>query len=199
MPRRPTVLIVDDIPSEVVVLGETLAPQCEVLFATSGPDGLDLARRTQPDLVILDVIMPGMDGFEMCRRMKADPRLAPIPVIFLTIQADDGDEFTGLSLGAVDYLTKPTPPALVSARVRNHLRLRALYDQQGALVEELRRALGARVRSRPHLPLCAWCRRVRTAAGAWESLEAQGLPTEPWAFTVCPDCIKEVLRPEDDG
>ena len=188
MHRRPAVLIVDDVPSEVVVLGEVLAPQCEVLFATSGAEALDMARRTLPDLVILDVVMPGMDGLEVCRRLKADPRLAPIPVIFLTVQAGEGDECAGLDLGAVDYLAKSTPPALIEARVRNHLRLKALYDQQFALVEELREALGARLKCRQP-SLCAWCHRVETARGAWESA-----PIQPGsAFTVCPDCLRDLL------
>jgi CheY-like chemotaxis protein len=192
MTPRPTVLIIDDMPSEVVVLGETLAPFCEVLFATSGAEGLEVAARTLPDLIILDVLIPDLDGFEVCRRLKADPRLAPIPVLFLTIQTDEGDEFSGLLLGAVDYLAKPTPPALVTARVRNHLQLKVLYDQQCALVEELRAALGARARPGTASRICAWCRRVRNVQGAWE-------PRPPdrrgdWVFTVCPDCIKEVLR-----
>ncbi len=188
MTRRPAVLIVDDVPSEVVVLGEVLARQCEVLFATRGTEALDLARRTQPDLVILDVVMPGMDGFEVCRRIKADPRLAPIPVIFLTVQSGEGDECAGLGLGAVDYLAKSTPPALIEARVRNHLRLKALFEQQSALVAELRAALGARARSR-HPSLCAWCHRVDTGGKGWELA-----PIQPQsAFTVCPDCLRELL------
>jgi len=188
MRRRPAVLIVDDVPSEVVVLGEVLAPQSEVLFATSGAEALDLARRTLPDLVILDVVMPGMDGFEVCRRLKADPRLAPTPVIFLTVQTGEGDECAGLDLGAVDYLAKSTPPALIEARVRNHLRLSALYDQQCALLDELRASMGPRLQSRPP-SLCAWCHRVETARGTWESA-----PVQPRsAFTVCPECLRDLL------
>ncbi|BDU70845.1 response regulator [Mesoterricola silvestris] len=188
MPRRPTVLIVDDVPSEVVVLGEVLAPLCEVLFATSGVEGLELARRCLPDLVILDVVMPGLDGLEVCRSLKADPRLAPIPVIFLTVQMGEGEEYAGLRLGAVDYLAKPTPPALVEARVRNHLRAKALYEQQCALVAELRAALGAQTKAR-QASQCAWCRRVATDRGAWEAM----LIPPNAAFTVCPDCLRELL------
>jgi len=195
---RPTILIIDDMPSEVVLLGETLAGLGEVLFATSGEQGLEVAARTLPDLIILDVVMPGLDGFEVLRRLKADPRLAFIPVLFLTIQTTEQDEFGGLQLGAVDYLAKPSPPALVSARVRNHLRLKALYEQQAALVEELRGALSARIRPGPAHRRCAWCRRVRNALGGWEAQDASG-PAQAWVFTVCPDCLRKVLREEAPG
>lgn len=197
MSRRSTLLIIDDVPSEVVLLGETLRPLGEVLTATNGTDGLEIAARTLPDLVILDVGMPGLSGFDVIRSLKANPRLAAIPVIFLTVQTEEGDEFTGLNLGAVDYLGKPTPPALVSARVRNHLRLKELYEQQAALVEELRSALDFRNHPRPPFRQCAWCRRVRTPSGAWEPLDLflSKVPKAPFlAFTVCSDCLKEVLR-----
>ena len=195
MNPRPTLLILDDVPSEVVLLGETLAGLGEVLFATSGEQGLEVAARALPDLIILDVVMPGLDGFEVLRRLKADPRLASIPVLFLTIQSTEQDEFGGLQLGAVDYLAKPSPPALVSARVRNHLRLKALYEQQTALVEELRGALSARTRPDPAHRRCAWCRRVRNGQGGWEAQNTAG-PARAWAFTVCPDCLRKVLRDE---
>ncbi|NTV74550.1 MAG: hypothetical protein HGA66_10125, partial [Holophaga sp.] len=89
---------------------------------------------------------------------------------------------------AVDYLAKPTPPALIEARVRNHLRLKALYDQQSALVRELREGLGDRLKSRQPSQ-CAWCHRVETGRGTWESA-----PVQPGsAFTVCPDCLRDLL------
>ena len=196
MHKKNTILIVDDLPSEVVLLGEVLTPNHEVLFATSGAQALELARRTFPDLIILDVVMPGMDGFEVCRRLKADPCLAAIPVLFLTVQDDPEREYTGLALGALDYLAKPVPPPLLLARVLNHLKLKALYEQQIALVAELRGKPRTRSRNPPRL--CAWCQRIRTNEGRWtprETLAPPG-PALQWGFTVCPDCIRELMRVE---
>lgn len=122
--RRGTVLIVDDAPENIHVLMEALKADHAVLAATSGDKALALlARGAVPDLVLLDVVMPGMDGYEVCRRIKADPATQDLPVIFVTSLGDPADEEFGLSLGAIDYLTKPVNPALVRARVKNHLAL----------------------------------------------------------------------------
>ena len=122
--RRGTVLIVDDAPENIHVLLEALKADHAVLAATSGEKALALlARGTVPDLILLDVVMPGMDGYEVCRRIKADSATQDIPVIFVTSLGDAADEEFGLSLGAIDYITKPVNPALVRARVKNHLAL----------------------------------------------------------------------------
>jgi CheY-like chemotaxis protein len=122
--RRGTVLIVDDAPENIHVLMEALKADHAVLAATSGEKALALlARGAVPDLILLDVVMPGMDGYEVCRRIKADPATQDLPVIFVTSLGDAADEEFGLSLGAIDYLTKPVNPALVRARVKNHLAL----------------------------------------------------------------------------
>jgi len=124
-----TVLIVDDTPENLSVLHNLLGTRYRCQIATSGSVALEIARRSpQPDLILLDVVMTGMDGFEVCRRLKADPVTEGIPVIFLTVQSDARDEQEGLELGAVDYIMKPISPALVLARVRTHLHLKATRD-----------------------------------------------------------------------
>ena len=122
------ILIVDDIPSNIQVLNETLRGEYRIFFATSGRDALKLAAEVQPDLILLDVMMPEMDGREVCRWLKAEPLLRDIPVVFVTAMAQEDDEATGLELGAVDYITKPFNPALVRLRVRNHLELKRQRD-----------------------------------------------------------------------
>lgn len=120
---RPTLLLVDDEPGNLQVLRHTLQDQYRLLFAKDGQAALDLVRSDRPDLILLDVMMPGLSGYEVCRHLKRDPWTSAIPVIFVTALADVANEHTGLELGAVDYITKPFNPHIVRARVRTHLSL----------------------------------------------------------------------------
>ncbi len=123
--KHGTVLVVDDAPDNILLLKQALAGDFTVLAATSGEQALDIAfGATPPDIVLLDVVMPGMDGYEVCRRLKADARTDEIPVLFVTAMGDDSDEAKGLELGAIDYIAKPVNPGLVRARVRNQFALR---------------------------------------------------------------------------
>ncbi|SER33604.1 diguanylate cyclase [Sphingobium sp. YR768] len=130
---KGTILIVDDEISNIEIMNAVLEDDYEVCFATSGQQALDAARTAQPDLILLDVLMPGIDGFEVCRRIKADPLMVDIPVIFTTGLGDTEDEMRGLSLGAIDYVTKPIQPAILRARVGNHVELKRLRDQLATL------------------------------------------------------------------
>lgn len=130
---KPTILIVDDEISNIEIMNAVLEDDYEVCFATSGQQALDVAAAAQPDLVLLDVLMPGIDGFEVCRQLKADALLADIPIIFTTGLGDTEDEMRGLSLGAIDYVTKPIQPAILRARVGNHVELKRLRDQLAAM------------------------------------------------------------------
>jgi diguanylate cyclase (GGDEF)-like protein len=130
---QPSILIVDDDPASIQVLGRMLAEQGQLRFALSGAEGLRLAQEAPPDLLLLDADMPGLDGFEVCTRLKSDPVLADVPVIFVTSHSDTQTELAGLAAGAVDCISKPPQAPLVVARVRTQLRLKALTD-------ELRRA-----------------------------------------------------------
>jgi CheY-like chemotaxis protein len=133
---KPKVLVVDDQPVNVKALGALLQPEVEALFATEGQAALTKAAQLSPDLILLDIDMPGMDGYEVCEKLKADPRTADIPVVFVTGMNQTQDEEKGLALGAIDYIAKPFQPAIVKARVRNHLELKRSRD---ALVESYRR------------------------------------------------------------
>ncbi len=125
---RKTVLCVDDEPSNLQVLRQILQTDYRLLFARDGQRAIELAAVEQPDLVLLDVMMPGMNGHDVCRTFKADARLARIPIIFVTALSDVDDETRGFDLGAVDYITKPVSPPIVRARVRTHLSLVSAHD-----------------------------------------------------------------------
>lgn len=125
---RPKILVVDDIPSNVHVLSRVLKGDYDIYFATDGEKALDLVQTRMPDLVLLDIMMPGMDGFEVCRRIKSDPATHDIPVIFISAKSEVEDETRGLEVGAIDFITKPISPPIVKARVRNHLLLKRQAD-----------------------------------------------------------------------
>ncbi|HET9483315.1 MAG TPA: diguanylate cyclase [Xanthomonadales bacterium] len=125
---RPRVLIVDDEPANIHVLAEALQGAYDIRFATDGTKALELAASTDFDLVLLDVVMPGMDGLEVLRRLKAEPATVNLPVIFVTAMNEVRDEERGFALGAVDYITKPISPPIVRARVRTHVELKRQRD-----------------------------------------------------------------------
>ncbi len=121
---RPTILIVDDEPTNIQALAAHLGEEFEVRFALGGTDALRIMEESDIDLVLLDMVMPGMSGLEVLASIKANPEKAQIPVIFVTASGDEADEATGLDRGAVDYVVKPFRPAVVLARIRTHLELR---------------------------------------------------------------------------
>ena len=126
---KPTILVVDDTPDNLSLMRELLRKDYQVQLANGGERALKLAAmQPQPDLILLDIMMPVMDGYEVCRRLKADAATRDIPVVFLTAKADVEDEKRGLELGAVDYITKPISPPVVLARVKIHLALKAHAD-----------------------------------------------------------------------
>lgn len=139
---RQTILIVDDSPENIMILMDLLRGQYTIIVATNGKRALQLADSdTPPDLILLDVLMPEMDGYEVCTRLKAAPRTSVIPVIFITGLSDEADEQKGLDLGAVDSILKPFSPSLVQARVRNHLELKKHRDNLEEIVHERTREL----------------------------------------------------------
>ena len=125
---RPKLLVVDDQRINILVLNELFRNDCEVFMATNGEQALQICRAQLPDLVLLDVQMDGIDGFEVCRRLKADAESRNIPVIFITAQGGEADEVRGLQLGAVDFIAKPINPVIVRARVQTHLTLKLQSD-----------------------------------------------------------------------
>ncbi len=121
--RRPRLLVVDDEPANLQVLRQILQSRYRLSFARDGEKALQLAAQERPQLILLDVMMPGLSGLDVCRQLKADPALRHIPVLFVTALSDPSHEAEGFAAGGVDYLTKPVSPPIVLARVRTHLSL----------------------------------------------------------------------------
>jgi len=138
---KATLLVVDDAVTNIDILLEALGENYAVRVATNGADALDSVKEVRPDLILLDVMMPGMNGFEVCRHLKNDPAALDIPIIFLTALSEDSNVAHGLDMGAVDYITKPFNPAIVKARVRNHLELKKHRDHLTSLVAQRTREL----------------------------------------------------------
>ncbi len=138
---KSKLLVVDDEPINIEVLLNVLSEDYAVTVATDGIAALEKVAVSVPDLILLDILMPAMDGFEICRRLKEDPVSRDIPIIFLTALNEDADEALGLSMGAVDYISKPFNPYIVKARVRNHLELKAHREHLTSLVAEQTRKL----------------------------------------------------------
>ncbi len=125
----PVVLVVDDTPEQLSLVSSLLRDRYKVRVANNGERALEIANSpNKPDLILLDVVMPGMDGYEVCRRLKTQVETHDIPVIFLTVKADIENEQQGFALGAVDYISKPISPPIVLARVATHLTLKATAD-----------------------------------------------------------------------
>ena len=128
-PQKATILVVDDTPDNLILISGLLKDIYKIKVANSGERCLKIAGEDHaPDLILLDIMMPGMDGYEVCNRLKNNPKTRDIPVIFLTAKAQTEDEQYGLELGAVDYITKPISPSIVLARVKNHLALKTASD-----------------------------------------------------------------------
>jgi len=160
--RQPRLLVVDDQPANIQALYQAFSADHQVLMATSGEQALKIAMTKQPDLVLLDVMMPGMDGHEVCHRLKAEESTRDIPVIFVTAHDDEASETLGLEMGAVDFISKPVNPKIVRARVKTQLTLKAQSDllRQWVYIDGLtgvynRRHLDERLASE-------WARAVRS-------------------------------------
>ena len=140
--HKKTLLVVDDAPANIQVVQSILKDEYKIRVATSGEKALELVKsQPLPDLILLDVMMPGLDGYQVCERLKAAPETRDIPVIFLTGLTDVGDETKGLEVGAVDYIRKPFSPAIVKARVRTQLLIRDSREQVNRQVQAVNNEL----------------------------------------------------------
>ena len=149
---HPCILIVDDVPANLGVLLDFLdGQQYEVLVAESGESALSQLAYARPDIILLDVAMPGIDGYETCRRLKADDRWRETPVLFLTALNDPVEKVRGFAVGAVDFISKPLHPEEVLARVRTHLQIRALQQELEERNELLQQAIALRTEAEAQL------------------------------------------------
>jgi phosphoserine phosphatase RsbU/P len=208
-------LIVDDIPENIKVLGACLKHAGYILtFATSGIQALEMAKNNNIDLILLDIMMPGMDGYQVCAALKNEERTKDLPVIFITAKTQNEDIVRGFEVGAVDYITKPFNASELSARVRTHLELeksRQIIAHQAKelawankrLIEKnikLEQAIDEIEALKGLLPVCSSCKKIRTAntdpdkANSWVSLEAylHKHTAVEVTHSICPECMAKL-------
>ncbi len=187
-PERPKILIVDDEKVNIDVLVNLLKPDYRMVAAKSGEQAFKrLEKPPLPDLILLDVMMPGMDGFEFCRELQHKEKMKTIPVIFLTARTAPEDIVTGFKTGAVDYLTKPFKAEELFARVNTHIRLRKTINQLERALREIKTLRGL-------LPICASCKKIRDDKGYWTQIEEYIMTHSEAEFThgICPDCMRKL-------
>ena len=125
---RPTIMVVDDAPENLMIMEAILAKYFSLKLFSESKEALDYAFENPPDLILLDIMMPKIDGFEICRRLKANPKLSDVPVIFITSKTDIEDEERGFSVGASDFIHKPISAPIVTARVKTHIKIKFMLD-----------------------------------------------------------------------
>ena len=196
MHDKPRILIVDDDPINVRVLTKALQRTYDICTATNGFDAIEQVKETSPDLLILDVMMPDLSGFDVCKIIKAEEAYADIPILFLTAMGTITSEITGLKLGGIDYLTKPVKIDLLELRVRNHIELKRRND----LVREQRDLLEsvlARIKQLEGIiPICAYCKKIRDDQQIWHQLETyiSNHSEAQFSHGMCPACAKEQME-----
>ncbi|MBI5084793.1 MAG: response regulator [Acidobacteria bacterium] len=198
-----TILVVDDDLQNLHVLSQILSDAgYRVRAATSAAAALSSAQAGAPDLVLLDIKMPAMDGYEVCARLKSEASTRDVPVLFLSVLDDAEAKVKGFESGASDYITKPFQQAEVVARVRTHLRVQSLRRSLEASLSELRlrgaeleRTLSEVKTLRGLLPICAECKKVRTPEGEWIRVEEYIMKHSEalCSHGICPDCMAPIL------
>ncbi len=209
-PERESVLIVDDTPANLRLLSQILSQHnYKVRAVINGQRALDAVQLKPPDLILLDIMMPHMDGYEVCRELKADGQTAYIPIIFISALDETIDKVKAFSIGGVDYITKPFQTEEVLARVQTHLSLKRLRQeletvneqltQRNAELEtrnaELEQALSTIKTLSGLVPICAWCgRKIQSEQGEWIQVESYIESHTEAEFThgICPDCLEKL-------
>ncbi len=176
MVKKSLVLAVDDKPQNLRFLGKLLSDDgYDLAMAENGLQALSFVQKEAPDLILLDIMMPDMDGYEVCEQLKKDVSTRHIPVIFLTAKTDTDDVVKGFEAGGVDYVTKPFNSAELLARIKTHIELKIL---------------------RGLLPMCSHCKKIRDDDGFWENVDAYLETHSQLIFShgICPDCVKELYQ-----
>lgn len=183
----PLILVVDDNPHNLQLVGGILnqALACDLCFATSGSEALEFLDGAVPDLILLDVNMPEMDGFELCGIIRSREATREIPVIFLTAQQDTAFILKGFQVGGADYVTKPFEPQELLARVQVHLSLKLRTDELKEALRRIKRLEGI-------IPICAYCKKIRDDSDSWQQMECYITEHSDAFFShgICPDCYR---------
>jgi PleD family two-component response regulator len=199
--NESNILIVDDTPENLTVLRRMLAENgYRVRPALSGETALTSIQNDLPDLILLDIMMPGMGGYEVCKRLKSNEQTRSIPVIFISALNELDDKVKAFSLGGADYITKPFQVEEVLARVKTHVTLRNLHKNLEVKNNQLQKALDENKILQGIIPICANCKNIRDDKGFWNQVEAYISEHSEARFShgICPACVKK-LYPELSG
>lgn len=196
--RKGNILVVDDIPENLHLLVDALTPEgYEVRPVPSGALALSAARLLPPDIILLDINMPEMDGFQVCRALKSDEELKEIPVIFISARDETFDKVKAFRVGGADYITKPFQLDEVMARVQTHLTNYRLQRERKQMIVDLEEALADVKTLSGLLPICAHCKKIRDDQGYWGQIEIyiQEHSNAQFSHGICPAC-RDQLYPE---
>jgi DNA-binding response OmpR family regulator len=191
-PITPVVLVVDDEPRNLQLVGILLSDElaCDLCFAGSGREALETMESVTPDLVLLDINMPEMDGYEVCRAIRNAEKTRETPVIFLTAQREPEHIVNGFEAGGTDYVGKPFESRELLARVRVQLELKRSRDELKRQKEELEATLARIRRLEGIIPICSYCKKIRNEENSWEQLEVYITDHSEALFShgICPGC-----------
>ena len=171
MGEQNRILVVEDEFTTLKMVTESLKKNFTVFTALNGREAIRVCQAEKPDIILMDVMMPEMNGYEACREIKGQPEFADLPIIFLTSADSFTDEQEGLEAGAIDYLAKPVNLTLLKIRVKNHLELKKKNDLVKAQKAELEEALSRIKRLEGIIPICMYCKSIRNDKNSWEQLE----------------------------
>jgi PleD family two-component response regulator len=196
MHDKPRILIADDDPINIQLLTKALQVTYDICIAVNGFDAIDQVKEVSPDLLILDVMMPDLSGFDVCKILKAEEAYAEIPILFLTAMGTIESEITGLDLGGIDYLTKPVKIDLLKLRVRNHIELKRRNDLVREQRDQLEAALKRIKQLEGIIPICSYCNKVRDDKSTWTQLEWYVAEHTDALFShgMCPECFEVQLK-----
>lgn len=193
--ENATVLVVDDTPENLRLLTQMLTQEgYQARPVPSGKWALEAVHASPPDLILLDITMPEMDGFEVCRELKANETTRNIPVIFISARDDTRDKVRAFTTGGVDYITKPFQVEEVLARIKTHLSLHILQQALAEKNTQLQNALDNIKTLKGMIPICANCKKIRNDEGYWQQVEAYIQQHSEAEFThgICPDCARKL-------
>jgi response regulator RpfG family c-di-GMP phosphodiesterase len=193
MSFKPVMMAIDDNPVNLQLLVEGLGDKFEVVCCTGGEEALQLVEACIPDLILLDIQMPGMSGYEVCQRLKSMATVKDVPVIFLTAMSQLDDEIKGLEYGAVDYITKPFDMRIVRLRAGTQLELRRSKRLLEERTQQLEQTLHDLRTLQEIIPICMHCKKIRDDVGAWNRLEdyISRHTGSNFSHGICPDCLRE--------
>ncbi len=187
---KDSILVVDDQPTNLKVLLSFLqSHKFQIYVADNGRRALTILSKVCPDLILLDVMMPDMDGFETCRRIKMDATRKSIPVVFMTALDSVEDKIAGFAAGGVDYITKPFQQVEVLARIKTHIMLRKRELELEQALAEIKTLTGI-------LPICSYCKKIRSDEGYWQQVEEYIGQHSKALFShgLCPDCYRKEME-----